>query len=330
MAFKLVTPVVLFAFNRPELTAKVFEVIRRAKPEKLFVVIDGPRANKTSDIKLSKEVLEIVSDVDWDCDVIYEVSETNLGIRKRFVSGLGSVFSKVEEAIIVEDDCLPNLSFFRFQQEMLTKYRADQSIGLVCGFNPLGSCPEVPSPYFFSVYSSVWGWGTWKRVWDTYDSNAEQWLTEAGREAVNSSIETKSAQRFWGHNFDLVSKNHDYSTWDYQMVFNQLVNRRLNIYPRTSLVSNIGFSIDANHTMDVNHPLALVKSEELSGSAKEDLPKVANRRFDRKLEQELYNQSFFKYVVLRTIHSLPSESLQGIVFRTILKVRNFLNRSMPG
>jgi hypothetical protein len=327
LASKLSTPVVLFAFNRPELTAQVFEVIRKAKPEKLFVIIDGPRANNSSDIKLSKKVKEIVSDVDWDCDAIYEISDTNMGIRKRFVSGLGSVFSKVEEAIIVEDDCLPNLSFFHFQQEMLAKYRNDPSIGLVCGFNPLGSTPDVSSSYFFSVFSSVWGWGTWKRVWDTYDPNADQWLTSSGRESVNSFIRTKSAQRFWGHNFDLVSRNHEYSTWDYQMVFNQLINQRLNIFPRTSLVSNIGFSIDANHTMDVNHPLALVRSQELFRSAMDEVPKVANSGFDLRLEKELFNLSFFKYLALRAIHSLPSESLQRTIFRTILKLRILLTNS---
>ena len=327
MASKLSTPVVLFAFNRPEQTAKVFEVIRKAKPEKLFVIIDGPRANNSSDTTLSKEVIEIVSKVDWDCDAVYEISETNMGIRKRFVSGLASVFSQVEEAIIVEDDCLPDLSFFSFQQEMLTKYRNDSSIGLVCGFNPLGASPEVISPYFFSVFSSVWGWGTWRRVWDTYDPNAEEWLTPGGREAVESCIETKSARRFWGHNFDLVSRNHEYSTWDYQMVLNQFINRRLNIFPRTSLVSNIGFSIDANHTMDVNHPLALVKSQELSGSLLHDVPKVANSRFDRRLEKELFHLPFFKYLALRAIHSLPSESLQRAIFRTILRIRLFLSKA---
>ncbi len=327
MAFKLSTPVVLFAFNRPELTAKVFEVIRKAKPEKLFVIVDGPRANNSSDIALSKEVIDIVSRVDWDCDAIYEISEANMGIRERFVSGLGSVFSQVEEAIIVEDDCLPELSFFTFQQEMLAKYRDDSSIGLVCGFNPLGASPETVSPYFFSVFSSVWGWGTWRRVWDTYDPNAEEWLTPGGREAVEECIETKSARRFWGHNFDLVSRNQEYSTWDYQMVFNQFINRRLNIYPRTSLVSNIGFSIDANHTMDVKHPLALVKSQELSGSFMNAVPKVANSRFDRKLEKEVFNLPLFKYLALRAIHSLPRESLQRAIFRTILRIRLFISKA---
>ena len=327
MAFRLSTPVVLFAFNRPELTAKVFEVIRKAKPEKLFVIIDGPRANNSLDLKLSKEVIEIVSNVDWHCDAIYEISETNMGIRKRFVTGLGLVFSKVEEAIIVEDDCLPSSSFFHFQQEMLVKYRSDPSIGLVCGFNPLGSFPEAPKSYFFSVFSAVWGWGTWKRVWDTYDPNAEQWLTYAGREAVNSLIKTKSAQRFWGHNFDLVSRNHEYSTWDYQMVFNQLINRRLNIFPRTSLVSNIGFSIDANHTMDVNHPLAQVRGQELLGKVMEDVPKVVNEEFDLKLEKEIFELSFFKHLALSAIHSIPNESLQRAIFRTILKLRIFLDKS---
>lgn len=324
MVSKLHTPVVLFAFNRPDLTAQVFEVIRKAKPEKLFVIIDGPRSNNASDIKLSTEVKNIVSNVDWDCDVNYEIADENMGIRNRFVSGLGAVFSKVEEAIIVEDDCLPDLSFFSFQQEMLTRYRDDLSIGLVCGFNPLGTSPEASSPYFFSVFSSVWGWGTWKRVWETYDPAAEQWLTRQGKEAVNSCIETKSARRFWGHNFDLVSRNPDYSTWDYQMVFNQMLNRRLNIFPRTSLVSNIGFSIDANHTMDVNHPLAFVKGQEFSGSFTDVVQKIPNRAFDLRLEKELFDLSFWKYLVLRLIHSLPSESLQRTIFRTILILKSKL------
>jgi hypothetical protein len=302
----------------------VFEVIRKAKPEQLFVIVDGPRANNPSDIRLSKEVVEIVSNVDWECDVRYEIAEENMGIRKRFVSGLGWVFSKVEEAIIVEDDCLPDLSFFSFQQEMLAKYKDDSTIGLVCGFNPLGTSSEVSSSYFFSVFSSVWGWGTWKRVWDTYDSAAAQWLTRSGREAVDSCIETKSARRFWGHNFDLVSRNPEYSTWDYQMVFNQMLNRRLNIFPRTSLVSNIGFSIDANHTMDVNHPLAFVESREFSGSFTDVVTKATNREFDLRLENELFDLPFWKYLALRLIHSLPSESLQRNIFRTILILKSKL------
>jgi len=323
---KLHTPVVLFAFNRPDLTAQVFEVIRKAKPKKLFVIIDGPRSNNASDIKLSTEVKNIVSNVDWDCDVNYEIAEENMGIRNRFVSGLGSVFSKVEEAIIVEDDCLPDLSFFSFQQEMLAKYKDDSTIGLVCGFNPLGTSSAVSSSHFFSVFSSLWGWGTWKRVWDTYDPTAAQWLTRAGREAVDSCIKTKPARRFWGHNFDLVSRNPEYSTWDYQMVFNQMLNRRLNIFPRTSLVSNIGFSIDANHTMDVNHPLAFVRSQELTGSFADQVPKTLNEIFDHQLEKEMFNLSFLKYLALYVIHSLPSEKLQRRIFRSILKLRSFLNK----
>ncbi len=327
MEHKLITPVVIFAFNRPELTAKVFDVIRKARPTRLFVITDGPRPNNLSDVRLSREVLEIVSRVDWECDVTFEIASENMGIRKRFVTGLGFVFSKVEEAIIVEDDCLPDLSFFSFQQEMLAKYRNESSIGLVCGFNPLGSAPEVLDPYFFSVFSTVWGWGTWKRVWDTYDPNAKQWLTPKGRKAIKALIETKSAQRFWGHNFDLVSRRPNYSTWDYQMVFNQLINQRLNVFPRTSLVSNIGFSIDANHTMDVNHPLASVRSQELLGSFRDDVPTVANKDFDLKLEKDLFNLSFFKYLALSVIHSIPSESLQRAIFRAVLKIRLFLSKA---
>jgi hypothetical protein len=317
----LTTPVALFAFNRPELTSRVFQAIREAKPTKLFVILDGPRSGNAFDPALSKEVIEIVSNVDWDCDVSYEIAQENLGIRKRFVSGLEAVFSQVEEAIIVEDDCLPNPSFFTFQQEMLSRYRFDPSVGIVCGFNPLGEIPEIKNSYFFSVFSSVWGWGTWKRVWDSYDPDAKQWLTPRGRNAVNASIETKSAKRFWGHNFDLVSKNLEYSTWDYQMVFNQLLNNRLNIFPRTSLVSNIGFSIDANHTMDVNHRLAFVKSEPLGEIESHNVPKIANRDFDKRLERELFDLPYWKYLAIRMIHAIPRESWQRTIFRTILRLK---------
>lgn len=317
----LTTPVVLFAFNRPELASRVFQVIREAKPTRLFVIIDGPRSGNSSDVNLSKRVIDIVSDVDWECDVSYEIAEENLGIRKRFVTGLQAVFSQVDEAIIVEDDCLPNQSFFTFQQEMLRRYRFDPSVGIVCGFNPLGQTANIKDSYFFSVFSSVWGWGTWKRVWDSYDPDAKQWLTPNGRNVVNSAIETKSAKRFWGHNFDLVSKNPEYSTWDYQMVFNQILNKRLNIFPRISLVSNIGFSIDANHTMDVNHPLASIKSEDLEALDSGNVLKIANKDFDRRLEKELFNLPYWKYLVIGTIHVIPSESWQRSIFRTILRVK---------
>jgi hypothetical protein len=317
----LTTPVVLFAFNRPELASRVFQVIREAKPTRLFVIIDGPRSGNSSDLSLSKKVIDIVSVVDWECDVSYEIAEENLGIRKRFVTGLQAVFSQVDEAIIVEDDCLPNQSFFTFQQEMLRRYRFDPSVGIVCGFNPLGQTANIRDSYFFSVFSSVWGWGTWKRVWDSYDQDAKQWLTPNGRNVVNSAIETKSAKRFWGHNFDLVSKNLEYSTWDYQMVFNQILNKRLNIFPRTSLVSNIGFSIDANHTMDVNHPLASIKSEDLEALDSGNVLKIANKDFDRRLEKELFNLPYWKYLVIRTIHAIPSESWQRSIFRNILRVK---------
>ena len=325
MNHDLLTPVVLFAFNRPELTAQVFEAIRLAKPKVLFVIIDGPRAGNQSDRQLSDQVIKIVSQVDWACEVTYEIAETNMGIRKRFVTGLGDVFAKVDEAIIVEDDCLPNSSFFYFQQEMLSRYRDDPSVGLVCGFNPLGSISQLTDSHLFSSYSAVWGWGTWKRVWETYDSSASDWLTPKGRRAVYSQIRSSSARRFWSHNFNLVAKNSDYSTWDYQLIFNQMLHHRKNIFPKSSLVSNLGFSIDANHTMDVNHPLALITSEELRMPFTLNVPEVVSDEFDQMLEREVYNLSLPKYWLLNLIHTLPSEKLQRLVFRSILKIRSLIS-----
>lgn len=324
MTDSLATPLAFFAFNRPEHTQKVFDAIRTAKPRRLLVVLDGPRPNVESDKFLTSEVRRIVFDIDWDCEVSYDISEQNLGIRSRFVSGLGWVFSQVDEVIVLEDDCLPSDSFFHFQEEMLARYRHTQEVGIVCGFNPLGDSLEGQTSHYFSHYSSVWGWGTWKRVWETYDPDARAWLTKEGRQSVRERIDSKSARRFWKVNFDLVSRNTNYSTWDYQLIFDQFLHGRLNVYPNLSLVTNIGFDKDANHTLDENHPLAKVRKSNLDAAALERVEIIANTRFDKKLEKDLYDLSLVKYLGLKFVFSFRNEAVQKIIFRGLLRLRNVL------
>jgi hypothetical protein len=293
---------------------------------RLLVVLDGPRPNVKADYLLTSEVRNIVLDVDWECEVDYEIASTNLGIRKRFVSGLDWIFASVSEAIILEDDCLPTPAFFSFQQQMLLRHRDNDDIGIICGFNPIGDSPKEKSSESFSKFSSVWGWGTWRRVWNTYDSDAGAWLSQESRANVLNRIETKGAKRFWKLNFDLVSKNRSYSTWDYQLIFDQLLRERMNAYPSSSLVTNIGFDIDANHTVDASHPLSRVRGQNPKSFDFESTAPGLDLDFDLRLERGVFNLSIARYLALKVIFAIPSESMQKRIFQLILKIRNSLFR----
>lgn len=112
--FELTTPVAFIIFNRPETTKKVFEEIRKAKPKELYIIADGPRENNTEDDDLCKKTREVVKKVDWDCVVHKNYSDVNLGKKIRPSTGLKWFFSHKDEAIILEDDCLPHPSYFEY------------------------------------------------------------------------------------------------------------------------------------------------------------------------------------------------------------------------
>lgn len=321
-----VAPVVLFAFNRPEHTRKVFETIRHAKPLRLLIVLDAPRARVDSDQKLCSQVLEIVSNVDWECDVDYQIAETNLGIRRRFVSGLEWAFSKVSEAIILEDDCLPSPAFFRFVSQMLSTYRNTDAIGIISGFNPIGDFKETEYSHVFGPVPYLWGWGTWGRVWSTYDQSASQWLNPISRRIVRSALDTVHAYRFWTLNFNLVSKNLKYSTWDYQVVFDQLLRNRLTVFPTKNLVSNIGFEYDANHTRDVSHPLASIQKHNPDLQYRDHPPVEKNPRFWNQLSRSLYRTTLLEFWVLTALFTSRSEHFHRLVFSAVLRIKSWVSR----
>src|SRR6185436_19386626 len=172
-------PVALIIFNRPDLTARVFEAIRQAQPRQLFVIADGPR--NPDDERLCNEARQVVAHVDWKCDVRTDFSQTNLGCGRRPASGIDWVFSQVAEAIILEDDCIPAPSFFHFCERLLEHYRNDTRVMHISGNNYLpadkrSSEREAQSrSYYFSKYTFSCGWATWRRAWKHYDSALASW-----------------------------------------------------------------------------------------------------------------------------------------------------------
>jgi len=248
------TPIALIVFNRPDVTERVFAAVSAQKPAKLLIIADGPRPGREGEAEKCRTVREIVSRIDWPCEVLTNYSEQNLGCKRRVSSGIDWVFQQVEEAIIVEDDCLPDPSFFGFCQSLLERYRDDPRVMHITGDNfqpPNWSCPYS---YYFSRYASIWGWATWLRAWKVYDVNISRWPQLKSSGWLSTYLSDPREVQFWTQNFDKVHAG-TYDTWDHQWTFACFSNQGLAATPAVNLVRNLGFGAAATHTTEPG-PLA--------------------------------------------------------------------------
>ncbi len=248
----LETPIAFFVFKRPETTRRVFNAISKARPAKLLLIADGARQHREGEAEICRQVREIVASVSWPCEVFRNFSENNLGCRERMISGLNWVFSQVEEAIILEDDCLPDPSFFPFCQELLERYRGDNRIAYISGDNLVGQYMKPADSYYFSQIGGIWGWATWRSEWQRYDRYLVDWPELRERRMLEEIFDEPRVVEFWTQIFDAMHENRGPDTWDYQWLYTGLKNNSLTIIPNVNLVTNIGFGEGATHTIQTD------------------------------------------------------------------------------
>jgi hypothetical protein len=239
------TPVLFLIFNRPDTTQQVFDEIRKAQPAQLFVAADGPRKDRPEDQELCKKTRNIIREVDWECRVFTRFHEENLGCKIAVSSAIDWFFSNVDEGIILEDDCVPDPSFFPFCEKMLEHFRYDTRVMMVAGTNNLFNRIEIPETYYFSRYYSIWGWATWRRAWKFYDIRMRKWphVRESGD--LSLYYPDRSVQNYLKFEFDLVAMDY-HQTWDFQWFFSCIMQHGLAVVPKYNLIANIG--IQGIHT----------------------------------------------------------------------------------
>jgi hypothetical protein len=198
----------------------------------------------------------IVNSVDWECEVLTNYSEVNLGCKRRVYSGIDWVFEQVAEAIILEDDCVPNPSFFRFCAELLERYRHDTRIMAISGDNFQFGRQRSPYSYYFSRYNHIWGWATWRRAWRFYDVEMEKWPEIRDQGWLSDYLGSRRRAAYWNEIFELVYRR-KINTWDYQWMFACWLQSGLCILPSRNLVSNVGFGANATHTASHSRVAAL-------------------------------------------------------------------------
>ena len=237
-------PVVVIIFRRPYETQRVFDSIAKAKPKRVYIVSDGPRSGNSNERLLVEQSREVFSRIDWNCEVREIFSESNLGLRSRILTGLDQVFSEVDRAIILEDDCPPDNSFLWFSRELLSRYETSNQVGLIAGTNLSGSTSSEFS-YYFARSVSIWGWATWRRTWEGFrGSNFLNPTPEEVRDALGK-IEHKGTRRQLSR---LASQIENLDSWavPFSLYFHS--RRMLSVVPSINLIENIGFGPESTHT----------------------------------------------------------------------------------
>lgn len=238
-------PVLMLVFNRPAETLKVFNAVKAMRPKKLYVAADGPRMNKPIDAPLSEATRAIFNEVDWPCEVITLYRTQNLGCGPAVSGAISWFFEQEEMGIILEDDCLPHPDFFHFCRTLLLHYRDDERVMQICGSNFQQGIQRGDASYYFSMFSYIWGWATWRRAWEKYSFDVSNMDAEKDFDWAYYT-HNKGIKRYFNHSL-LYMKKGVINTWDYQWWFFILKHKGLSLVPNVNLITNIGNTDAATH-----------------------------------------------------------------------------------
>ena len=290
------TPVAFLIFNRPDTTEKVFEAIRQARPPKLLVVADGARSDRPGEAEKCRATRAIIDRVDWECEVLTNYSDVNLGCKMRVSSGLDWVFNQVEEAIILEDDCLPDPSFFLFCEKLLNYYREDERIMVISGDNFQFGRKRGGYSYYFSRYNHCWGWATWKRAWQHYDIEMKLWQQIRDENLLEYILKKPKAIECWKQIFQ-ATYDEKINSWAYRWTFACWIQNGLTILPNVNLVSNIGFGTEATHTTIDNNPFANIPRQKTIFPLQHPPYIIRDARADEFTQKTLFKRSIVERIV---------------------------------
>lgn len=282
------TPILFLIFNRPEITQRVFEEIKKQKPKYLFVAADGARSNVAEDQEKCKATQQLVMDgIDWDCEVKTLFREENLGCGIAVSEAITWFFENVEQGIILEDDCLPHPSFFCYCETLLEKYKEDEQVYVISGNNFQNGIKRGDASYFFSNYSHTWGWASWRRAWKHYDHNLFQLDSFKKNKLINKIDNRIAFRNYWLQKFEDIIKRDSNHIWDYQWQLAIWNNKGVTILPNVNLISNIGFGKEATHTTGASL-FANMKTQDIGIILHPKNSKV-NKKADRYASDKVFN-----------------------------------------
>ena len=318
------TPVVFLVYKRPKHTERVLDAIRQARPKEIFVVADGPK-NQGEEESTAQTIALIKKGSTGECSVKCNIAKSNLGLANRVSSVITWARRQCNEAIILEDDCLPDPSFFKFCGELLEKYRNEENIGCITGNNFQDGVKVGNASYYFSDFPHCWGWATWKRAWKYYDHKFDNWT------AVEKLIYQNHGSQALEY-FETIKRkieNEDLDSWAFRWTFSLWAKAMLTVTPQKNLVSNIGCGNEATHTKSIEaqsinslpfpltHPSSIFRNTEADKRVLNDHFKISTKitlnRFTqtdyKNVRKKKRHSSFFTKFLGKKIKAVDSASL---------------------
>ena len=216
------------------------------------MIADGPRPDHPADMERCQATRDLIDQIDWDCKIEKNYSDLNLGSKRRPETGIDWVFEQVEEAIILEDDCLPDEAFFPYCTELLARYRYDMRVMMISGYCFFDMQERSNQSYHFSYLGSTWGWATWRRAWQLNDPDLTRWPEVVESHLIDQLFPDAVHARFWYDVFARILDGRLHDAWDYQWQMSCWLNSGYRIFPSVNLITNIGFGDDATHTFGAN------------------------------------------------------------------------------
>ncbi len=282
-------PVVLLAYNRPDLTERVLERVLEARPALLLIVADGPKESD-EDRRRCRATQALFDAIPSTIEQRRCVAPANLGCKRRVASGLEWAFSQVEAALILEDDVLPEPDFFAFCETMLDRFRHEEDVLSITSLG-FDVPPSGEDSYFFSRYPNPWGWATWRRAWQHYSEDMRDWSRVRKPRAIRRLFSDEDEQSYWRYIFDRQARG-EIDSWAYHWFYSSFRRGGLHVRPHGNLVRNLGFREDATHTRDPEHQNALLTPTAISTPLRH--PGLIRR--DEECDRRLYRRAFHKEV----------------------------------
>lgn len=249
------TPVLLITFNRPGYTRIMLEALKAANVKNLYLFKDGPRPYNENDKIKSKEIEELINNIDWECNVTTNYMNNNLGCGWGPYSAISWAFQYVDRLIILEDDCIPTKAFFEYCSYLLEKYKDSDKIRHISGRNMYSEHPIFNKyDYIFTQYAPTWGWATWKKVWDNFSLHEQHEIKPFFKKGgfTNQFASKKETKFFNEWYYNRPSPIHEsLHSWDYQFSVHSRINGALVICPAKNLIKYIG--VEGTHNSDNIH-----------------------------------------------------------------------------
>lgn len=302
-------PVLVLIFNRPKKFERIIKSLRKIKPKKIYIFANGPRDQYLKDIKLCIATRKLINKINWNCKIHTNFQKKNLGINLGIYTGISWFFKNVKFGIVLEDDCIPNLSFFKFVNALEKKYSKNKSIGIISGNNFLKNKSKYD--YFYTKWSFTWGWATWRRNWNSFDFKLRFWKNYRKTDDWKKLNKDFNQYKTFTHifNFSLNINKIDFISWDYRWMLHLWFKKLINIVPKHNLVKNIGFDSDATHTFKKNNNLNLrVKN------LKFPLTNTNRMQIDKNFDDQIF------YKVYYSKKNFFLEYLKNIKFLTLNKI----------